>query len=134
MSLLICSKYARKIKVVSYKQKIVLYGSWFQIFHLLVRDYIFAIIPYFLIIITNIWHVAFCAWACMKYLDELLSLVECYSAWKQNDRLCGLVVRVPGYRSRGPGSITSATRFSDKSGTGSTQPHEYNWGATWKKK
>jgi hypothetical protein len=27
------------------------------------------------------------------------------------DRLCGLVVRVPGYRSRGPGSIPGATRF-----------------------
>jgi hypothetical protein len=27
------------------------------------------------------------------------------------DCLCGLVVRVPGYRSRGPGSILSATRF-----------------------
>jgi hypothetical protein len=39
-----------------------------------------------------------------------------------NDRLCGLVVRVPGYRSRGPGSSPSA------------QPREYNWGATWKKK
>jgi hypothetical protein len=31
------------------------------------------------------------------------------------DRLYGLVVRVPGYRSTGPGSIPSATRFSDKS-------------------
>jgi hypothetical protein len=30
------------------------------------------------------------------------------------DRLCGLVVRVPGYRSRGPGSIPGATRFSEK--------------------
>jgi hypothetical protein len=27
------------------------------------------------------------------------------------DRLCGLVVRVPGYRSKGPGSIPGATRF-----------------------
>jgi hypothetical protein len=26
------------------------------------------------------------------------------------DRLCGLVVRVPGYRSRGPGSIPGTTR------------------------
>jgi hypothetical protein len=31
------------------------------------------------------------------------------------DRLCGLVVRVPGYRSRDRGSIHGATRFS---GTG----------------
>jgi hypothetical protein len=30
-----------------------------------------------------------------------------------HDRLCGLVVKVPGYRSRGPGSIP-ATRFSEK--------------------
>jgi hypothetical protein len=31
-----------------------------------------------------------------------------------NDRLCGLVVRIPSYRSRGPGSISGATRFSVK--------------------
>jgi hypothetical protein len=31
-----------------------------------------------------------------------------------NDHLCGLVVRVPGYRSRGPGSIADAARFSEK--------------------
>jgi hypothetical protein len=30
------------------------------------------------------------------------------------DRLCGLMVRVPGYRSRGPGMIPGATRFSEK--------------------
>jgi hypothetical protein len=30
------------------------------------------------------------------------------------DSLCGLVVRVPGYRFRGPGSIPGATRFSEK--------------------
>jgi hypothetical protein len=30
------------------------------------------------------------------------------------DRLCGLVVRLPGYRSRGPGSIPGATKFSEK--------------------
>jgi hypothetical protein len=29
------------------------------------------------------------------------------------DRLCGLVVRVSGYRSRGPGSISHATRLSE---------------------
>jgi hypothetical protein len=31
----------------------------------------------------------------------------------RTDRLCGLV-RVPGYRSRGPDSIPGATRFSEK--------------------
>jgi hypothetical protein len=30
------------------------------------------------------------------------------------DRLCGLVVKVPGYRSRGPGSTAGTTRFSEK--------------------
>jgi hypothetical protein len=30
------------------------------------------------------------------------------------DRLCGLVVRVPGYNPEVPGSITGATRFSEK--------------------
>jgi hypothetical protein len=48
------------------------------------------------------------------------------------DRLCGLVVRVLGYRSGGPGSIPGTTRKKNsKSGTGSTQPRENNWGATW---
>jgi hypothetical protein len=30
------------------------------------------------------------------------------------DRLCGIVVRVPGYRSRDPGSIPGTTRFSER--------------------
>jgi hypothetical protein len=30
------------------------------------------------------------------------------------DRLCGLVVRVPGYRSRGPRSIPGSTRSSEE--------------------
>jgi hypothetical protein len=40
-----------------------------------------------------------------------------YYVWLWNDRLCGLVVRVPGYRFRGYrglGSIPSTTRFSEK--------------------
>jgi hypothetical protein len=48
------------------------------------------------------------------------------------DRLCGLVVRVLAYRSGGPGTIPGTTRKkSSGSGMGSTQPREYNWGATW---
>jgi hypothetical protein len=43
------------------------------------------------------------------------------------DRLCGLVVRVLGYRSGGPGSIPGTTRKKNNgSGTGSAQPREYN--------
>jgi hypothetical protein len=33
---------------------------------------------------------------------------------ERNDLLCGLVVRVPGYRSKSPGSIPGAARFSEK--------------------
>jgi hypothetical protein len=51
--------------------------------------------------------------------------VDLYLIW---DRLCGLVVRVPAYRSRGPASI-----LSSGSGTGSTQPREDNLGAIWRK-
>jgi hypothetical protein len=41
------------------------------------------------------------------------------------DSLCGLVVRVLGYRSGGPGSIPGTIRKkSSVSGTGSTQPRE----------
>jgi hypothetical protein len=50
------------------------------------------------------------------------------------DCLCDLVVRVLGYRSGVPGSIPSTTRRRKKSngsGTRSTQPRKYNWGATW---
>jgi hypothetical protein len=61
----------------------------------------------------------------MEYssLDFSLGISQC-------DRLCGVVVRVPGYRSRGP--VPDFLRSSG-SGTGSTQPREYNRGATWKK-
>jgi hypothetical protein len=34
--------------------------------------------------------------------------------YSSDDRLCGLVVRVLGYRSGGPGSIPGPTRFSNK--------------------
>jgi hypothetical protein len=35
-----------------------------------------------------------------------------------DDRLCDLVARVPGYRSRGPGWIPGATRFSENQWVG----------------
>jgi hypothetical protein len=52
-----------------------------------------------------------------------MGLIRC-----SDDRPCGLVVRVLGYRSGGPGSIPGTTRKkkSSGSGTGSTQPREYN--------
>jgi hypothetical protein len=43
------------------------------------------------------------------------------------DCLCCLVVTVLGYRSEGPGSIPGTTKKKRSgSGTGSTQPREYN--------
>jgi hypothetical protein len=45
------------------------------------------------------------------------------------DSLCGLVVRVLGYRSGDPGSIPGTTKKKENSsgsGTGSTRPREYN--------
>jgi hypothetical protein len=46
---------------------------------------------------------------------------------RRADRLCGLVVRVPGYRSRGPRFDSRALpKKISGSGTGSTQPREYN--------
>jgi hypothetical protein len=72
-----------------------------------------------------------------KHYRTSESIIEFQRALSfSTDRLCSLVVRVSGYRSRGPGSIPVATIFffrSSRSGTGSTQPREYNWGATWKK-
>jgi hypothetical protein len=51
------------------------------------------------------------------------------------DRLCGLVVRVPGYKSRGRVRFPALPDFlrSSGSGTGSTQTHKYNWGIKYNK-
>jgi hypothetical protein len=51
--------------------------------------------------------------------SKLFALLE------NNDCLCGIVVRVLGYRSRGPSSIPGTTRKkSSGSGTEYTQPRE----------
>jgi hypothetical protein len=55
--------------------------------------------PYF---IFSLYYM--CIYRCIIYI-----LLVYYS-----DRFCGLVVKVPGYRSRGPGSILGATGFSEK--------------------
>jgi hypothetical protein len=67
-------------------------------------------------------------------MSKIVIVILTYYGHKP-DRLCSLVVRVLGYRFGGPGSIPGTTRFSGKkkerktssgSGTGSTQPREYN--------
>jgi hypothetical protein len=42
----------------------------------------------------------------------IVPLQFCDSCLSTAGPLCGLLVRVPGYRSRGPGSILGATRLS----------------------
>jgi hypothetical protein len=48
------------------------------------------------------------------YLPNQNKHIEIYKGYYILDHLCGLVVRVPGYKSRGPGSISGATRFPEK--------------------
>jgi hypothetical protein len=50
------------------------------------------------------------------------------------DRFCGLVVKVPGYKSRVRFPAQPDFLRSSGSGTGFTQPREYNWRATWKER
>jgi hypothetical protein len=66
---------------------------------------------------------------CVIWVELRGPLIKYYFVF--HDCLCGLVVRVLGYRSGGPGSIPGTTKKSSGSGTRSTQPREYNWGATW---
>jgi hypothetical protein len=73
--------------------------------------------------------------------DSSVSTVTCYRLETRfdlyqlhfiRDHLCGLVVTVPYYRSRSRVRFPALPNFlrSGGSGTGSTQPHEYNRGAT----
>jgi hypothetical protein len=72
------------------------------------------------------FYVFFTFRACNEYMynGEVMSVYPYVSSYE--DRLCGLVVRVLGYRSRGLGSIPGTTKKNSGSGTGSTQPREYN--------
>jgi hypothetical protein len=48
------------------------------------------------------------------YIPRIICSVWKYYLFITTDHLCGLVVRVPGYRSRCPGTIPGTTRFSEK--------------------
>jgi hypothetical protein len=65
-----------------------------------------------------------------KFREELVAFFPFTLIW--TDRLCGLLVSVPGYRSRGPGFDSRRYQIFWEV-VEPTQPHEYNWGATWKK-
>jgi hypothetical protein len=47
-------------------------------------------------------------------VENILSILYYSECSRPNDRLCGLVIRILGYRSGGPGSIPGTTRFSEK--------------------
>jgi hypothetical protein len=51
----------------------------------------------------------FMAWCLISYAQEPIIIVVVVVV----DRLCGLVVRIPGYRIRGPGTIPGATTFPE---------------------
>jgi hypothetical protein len=46
--------------------------------------------------------------------ENKYKLIKFSHQYHEMDRLCGLVVRVPRFKSRGPGSIPGATRFSEE--------------------
>jgi hypothetical protein len=51
-----------------------------------------------------------------SYVSKHTVFAEMYTVFNKHlvGRVCGLVVTVPGYISRGPVSIPGTTRFSDK--------------------
>jgi hypothetical protein len=68
-------------------------------------------------LILNISTLEHCISTVCNYHKELCLLIiksNLYALEGYSDRLCVLVVRIPGYGSRGPGSILRATIFSEK--------------------
>jgi hypothetical protein len=64
---------------------------------------------YFIILSTQIWFsLTADVWFIWRYTMNLAE--EFPQSMAKMDRTCDLVVRIPGYRSRGP----AATRFSEK--------------------
>jgi hypothetical protein len=68
------------------------------------------------------------------YSEKCSPILYLYAGYAIKDLLCGLVARVPSYRSRPRVRFPALPYFlrSSGSGTGCTQACEDNWGATWK--
>jgi hypothetical protein len=49
-----------------------------------------------------------------NYVISRITELDCDNYNTFNDRLCGLVVRIPGCKTRGQCSIPGATRFSEQ--------------------
>jgi hypothetical protein len=66
-------------------------------------------------------------------VKNVWSFTFCPSYVFKRDHLCGLVVRVLGYRSGGPGSIPGTNRKKNVVGLerGALSLVSTNWGATW---
>jgi hypothetical protein len=63
---------------------------------------------------------------CVHEIHFIIGKLLFHCSKNKYDGLCGLVVRVLGYRSGGPGSIPGTTRKKNSgSGTESSQPREY---------
>jgi hypothetical protein len=66
-------------------------------------------------------------------------MLDIRNADEVSDRLCGLVVGVPGYRSRGPGLDSQRYQIFweivglERGPLSLVSAREYNWGAAWKK-
>jgi hypothetical protein len=67
----------------------------------------------------------------MRKFVSNYSSFELREVIRKTDHFCGLVVRVPGYRSRGLEFDSRRYQILRCNGSGmsSTQPHEYNCGA-----
>jgi hypothetical protein len=86
---------------------------------------------HFLVVLTLSAKRKFCNYANLTaFLDNTIFKKQIYNNFiitLKNGRLCGLVIRVLDYRSRGLGFDSRALqKKSSGSGTGSFQPREYN--------